>query len=129
VAHDTDVTPSKLLYGSNLAHNLVEKRCIEYAIRRADSIVVQTERQAELFGAALWSQPRRDSAKLSSRVPGNVRFIMVGALGGGKAWRESLLRSIERAPNLDYVGPRTQEEVNDLLARGKAWQRHVRVVT
>jgi glycosyltransferase involved in cell wall biosynthesis len=176
------VTPSNLLYGSNLSHNLIEKRCIEYAIRRVDSIVVQTERQAEYLaqhygrGADAivpnfhpepqeairkdgplsvvwvanlkpWKQPEifvRLAGGL--RDLGDVRFIMVGTLGGGKGWRESLLRSIERAPNLDYVGAKTQDEVNELLARAhvfvntsveegypntfiQAWQRQVPVVS
>ena len=47
-----------------------------------------------------------------------VRFIMVGAMQGGpKVWREQLLLDIQNATNLDYVGAKTQREVNELLAR------------
>jgi glycosyltransferase involved in cell wall biosynthesis len=48
VAHDTDVTPgNSFLYGRNVLKYFMEKHCIEYGLRRADSIVVQTERQAD----------------------------------------------------------------------------------
>ena len=57
----------------------------------------------------------------------DIRFIMVGAAaaeGSNAAWRESLMRDIEAAPNLRYLGEKTQAEVNALLA-----QAHVLVNT
>jgi glycosyltransferase involved in cell wall biosynthesis len=184
VAHDTDVTPgNSLLYGRNVLQYFIEKHCIEYGLRRADSIVVQTERQAEhlahyyrrkadaivpnfhpepsetidkqgpplvVWVANLkpWKQPEvfiRLAARLSDLT--GVRFTMVGAMQGGpKAWREQLLREIHKATNLDYIGAKTQREVNELLARAhvlvntsvqegypntfiQAWQREVPVVS
>jgi glycosyltransferase involved in cell wall biosynthesis len=50
----------------------------------------------------------------------DVRFIMVGAPAaktGNQHWRDSLMRSIETAANLDYVGQKTHTEVNELLGR------------
>src|SRR5262249_14112929 len=76
-----------------------------------------------------------------------VRFIIVGAMQGGpKVWREQVMRDIQNATNLDYVGGKTQREVNALLARAhilvntslaegypntfiQAWQREVPVVS
>jgi glycosyltransferase involved in cell wall biosynthesis len=183
VAHDTDVTPgNSLLYG-NVLKSFTERRCIEYGIRHADSIVVQTECQAEHLahyysrkadaivpnfhpepsetldkrGAPLvvwvanlkpWKQPEvfvRLAARLSNLA--GVRFTMVGAMQGGpKAWREQLQRDIHKTTNLDYIGRKTQREVNELLARAhllvntsvqegypntfiQAWQREVPVVS
>src|SRR5262249_32962191 len=48
VSSDTDVTPHRsALYGRNVIQSFVEKQCIEYGIRHANSIVVQTEHQAD----------------------------------------------------------------------------------
>lgn len=49
-----------------------------------------------------------------------VRFVMVGApaaTAGNERWQSALMRSIEAAGNLRYLGHRPQEEVNELLAR------------
>ncbi|HEX3846999.1 MAG TPA: glycosyltransferase [Steroidobacteraceae bacterium] len=49
-----------------------------------------------------------------------VRFVMVGAPSAGSGrhgWQESLMRVIEATPNLAYLGGKTQNEVNELLAR------------
>jgi glycosyltransferase involved in cell wall biosynthesis len=49
----------------------------------------------------------------------NVRFIMIGSVQtgrGDRAWGESLMGQVEAAPNLDYLGPKSQDEVNRLLA-------------
>jgi glycosyltransferase involved in cell wall biosynthesis len=66
-----------------------------------------------------WKRPEafiRLAAAWSSR--GGVRFVMVGSSGAGPSnWRDSLLRSIEATPNLEYLGARRLEEVNALLAR------------
>jgi glycosyltransferase involved in cell wall biosynthesis len=184
VSSDTDVTPHRsALYGRNVIQSFVEKQCIEYGIRHANSIVVQTEHQADELArhygrkadavvpnfhpepseaidksdppSVVWvanlkplKRPEvfvRLAARLRDLT--GVRFIIVGAMQGGpKAWREQLLHDIQVAPNLDYVGPKTQREVNDLLARAhvlvntsvaegypntfiQAWQREVPVVS
>ena len=68
-----------------------------------------------------WKRPEifvRLAAQFADR--GDVRFIMVGAAaagGGNRQWQASLLRSIEAAPNLEYLGQRTHAQVNELLAR------------
>jgi glycosyltransferase involved in cell wall biosynthesis len=78
-----------------------------------------------------------------------VRFVMVGpwAAGGGeRRWIESLTQRIQDTPNLEYLGPRSQSEVNELLARAhvfvntslhegfpntfiQAWSREVPIVS
>jgi glycosyltransferase involved in cell wall biosynthesis len=184
VAHDTDVMPeNNLFHGRNVVQRLVEKRFIEYGIRHAHHIVVQTERQAgylkQYYGRKAdvvvrnfhpepreivdkqgplsvvwvanlkpWKRPEvfvRLAERLRDLV--DVRFIMVGAdFGGPAAWRSTLLQDIARAPNLEYVGAKTQDEVNELLARAhvfvntsveegypntfiQAWMREVPVVS
>jgi glycosyltransferase involved in cell wall biosynthesis len=76
----------------------------------------------------------------------HVRFIVVGAKSADRDWDRALMRGIESTPNLEYIGPRTQSEVNQLLARAhllvntslaegfpntfiQAWMREVPVVT
>jgi len=49
VASDSDLTRRGLVAGRNPLRPLLEKRSIEYAIRRANCIVVQTQHQAELL--------------------------------------------------------------------------------
>jgi glycosyltransferase involved in cell wall biosynthesis len=49
VAHDSDVTPDGSLDGANPIRRLLEKRSVEYGIRRATCIVTQTEHQAQLL--------------------------------------------------------------------------------
>jgi glycosyltransferase involved in cell wall biosynthesis len=184
VAHDTDVMPEgNLFYGRNVVQRVIEKRFIEYGIRHAHNIVVQTERQAgylkQYYGRKAdavvrnfhpepreiidkhgplsvvwvanlkpWKRPEvfvRLAERLSDLV--DVRFIMVGAdAGGPAAWRSTLLQDIARAPNIEYVGAKTQDEVNQLLARAhvfvntsveegypntfiQAWMREVPVVS
>jgi glycosyltransferase involved in cell wall biosynthesis len=164
VAHDRDLMPQdKMMEGRNPVRRLLEKRSIEYGIRHAHRIIVQTESQAaqlalnyarradavvrnfhpepreplDKSGAARvlwianvkpWKQPEvfiRLAAAL--RELAGVRFIMVGALdgkSGGAQWQRALVRSIEATPNLEHVGPKSQPEVNELLA-----QAHVFVNT
>jgi glycosyltransferase involved in cell wall biosynthesis len=68
-----------------------------------------------------WKQPEmfvRAAAAL--RHLRNVRFLMVGApatASSDRAWNARLLRTIEETPNVEYLGPQTQDEVNTLLAR------------
>jgi glycosyltransferase involved in cell wall biosynthesis len=79
----------------------------------------------------------------------DVRFVMVGpwAAGSGeRKWMESLTQRIQATPNLEYVGPRSRDEVNELLAHAhvfvntslyegfpntfiQAWAREVPVVS
>jgi glycosyltransferase involved in cell wall biosynthesis len=49
VAHDSDVMPDAHTAGANPLRRLLEKRAIEYGLRRADAIVVQTRHQAALL--------------------------------------------------------------------------------
>jgi glycosyltransferase involved in cell wall biosynthesis len=49
VAHDSDVTPHEHLSGHNPLRRVLEKRAIEYGLRRADAIIVQTQHQAGLL--------------------------------------------------------------------------------
>jgi glycosyltransferase involved in cell wall biosynthesis len=45
-----------------------------------------------------------------------VQFIMVGSLQGTKSWHKRLFRDIKGLKDLKYLGARTQEEVNSILA-------------
>jgi glycosyltransferase involved in cell wall biosynthesis len=49
VAHDTDLMPSATLGGRNPVRHFLERRSIEYGLRHADHVVVQTEQQARLL--------------------------------------------------------------------------------
>jgi glycosyltransferase involved in cell wall biosynthesis len=49
VAHSTDVTPQTLDAGRNVLRRRLEKSSVEFAIPRADRIVVQTRDQSELL--------------------------------------------------------------------------------
>ena len=49
-----------------------------------------------------------------------VKFIMVGAPArgsGDRSWDDALMDRIRSAPNLAYVGRKSQKEVNEFLAR------------
>jgi glycosyltransferase involved in cell wall biosynthesis len=51
---------------------------------------------------------------------GGVRFIMVGAPAAGsrnQRWQQSFMRSVEATANLQYLGPKSHEQVNELLGR------------
>jgi glycosyltransferase involved in cell wall biosynthesis len=75
-----------------------------------------------------WKRPEvfvRLAGRFATRK--DIRFVMVGApaaAAGNITWRKSLMREIEAAPNLHYLGEKTQDEVNTLLA-----QSHVLVNT
>jgi glycosyltransferase involved in cell wall biosynthesis len=45
----------------------------------------------------------------------DVRFVMVGEAVDDDAWTREQLAAIEATPNVEYLGARTQEEVNTLL--------------
>ncbi len=95
-----------------------------------------------------WKQPEvfvRLAAELGGI--GGVRFVMVGAPHTGKSPRlDPLLAQINATPALEYVGPKSQEEVNEILAKAhifvntsryegfantfiQAWMRRVPVVS
>lgn len=52
----------------------------------------------------------------SFRGDPGVRFVMIGRAMLDDRWTRDLLRAIEAVPNLDYLGARTQDEVNAALA-------------
>lgn len=67
-----------------------------------------------------WKQPEV-FVRLANALRGltSVRFLMVGAPAAGsgdRAWSDGLMRSIAETPNLEYLGPRSHDEVNALLA-------------
>jgi glycosyltransferase involved in cell wall biosynthesis len=94
-----------------------------------------------------WKRPEvfvRLAARMAERAA--VKFVMVGALGGNQAWQTSLMARIESTPNLVYLGQKSHDEVNELLARShifvntsihegfpntfiQAWLRHAAVVS
>jgi glycosyltransferase involved in cell wall biosynthesis len=47
IAHDSDVSPDRSFYGRNPIRGYLEKASVEYAIRRAGSIVAQTRDQSQ----------------------------------------------------------------------------------
>jgi len=49
-------------------------------------------------------------------LPG-VRFLMVGAIQEGNRQKQKYLEAIRQIPSLEYLGPKRQEDVNDILAR------------
>jgi glycosyltransferase involved in cell wall biosynthesis len=86
----------------------------------------------------------RVAADLGPRT--NARFIMIGAMQGSRRWRERMKREMAGATSLDYRGARTQDDVNESLARAallvntseyegfsntfiQAWMRKVPVVS
>lgn len=185
VAHDSDVMREGLDQGRNPVRRFLEKRSIEYGVRHAHHIVVQTEQQARLLelnygrqadavipnfhpepvetidktgpvtvlwvaNLKRWKQPEpfiRLAASLSDLK--GVRFLMVGspeAGSGDREWSNAVIRSIESTPNLEFLGRKSQQEVNELLAQAhvfvntslyegfantfiQAWMREVPVVT
>jgi glycosyltransferase involved in cell wall biosynthesis len=68
-----------------------------------------------------WKQPEV-FVRLANNLRANsdVRFVMVGApaaASGNEHWQPDLMRDIRNTPNLQYVGPQSHAEVNELLAR------------
>lgn len=74
-----------------------------------------------------------------------VEFIMIGRIGDS-AWSQSILKKINELPSIQYLGERSQEEVNELLASAhilintssyegfpntfiQAWMREVPVIS
>ncbi len=46
----------------------------------------------------------------------DARFIIIGAMQGSREWTQKLLEDMERLANIDYLGPQSQERVNQILA-------------
>jgi glycosyltransferase involved in cell wall biosynthesis len=155
-AHDTEVTAQVLDPARNFVRVRLEKWAVEFGIRNATRIVVQTRHQAQLLqenygrtadavianfhpppaesidkrgpltvlwiaNLKLWKGPDV-FVRLANALRDHpeVRFIMVGARAaesGNKRWQHALMRGIEATPNLWYVGQKSHEEVNLLLAR------------
>ncbi len=164
----------------------LEKWLVEYGLRHATRIVVQTRHQAELLqrnygrtaDAVIYNFHPPATETIDKSGPLTVVWIanlkpwkrpevfvrLAEELqrprrhtlhhGGGardaarqsQAWQDSLMRSIEATPNLQYVGHKTLAEVNELLARAhifvntsthegfpntfvQAWLRDVAVVS
>jgi glycosyltransferase involved in cell wall biosynthesis len=156
VAHDSDVSPDTSLHGRNPVRRFLEKRSVEYGIRRASCIVTQTSDQAALLernyhrkadavipnfhpspneridksgerivawvaGVKPWKRPEAflDLAD-TMRDLADVRFVMIGRdaiAPSERAWLDALLLRIRATPNVEYMGSRSQAEVNELLAR------------
>lgn len=97
-----------------------------------------------------WKNPEAFIALSESfRNWDNVEFIMAGGAPKGsaeKAWFEALQRRIDDNDNLSYIGQKSQEEINELLASShifvntsyqegfantfiQAWLRHVPVLS
>jgi glycosyltransferase involved in cell wall biosynthesis len=98
-----------------------------------------------------WKRPEAFVSLARALAPDltNVRFVMVGAPPqgeGDRAWGARLLHEIGSTPNLQYLGHRSQAEVNSILARAhlfvntsrregfantfiQAWMRRVPVVS
>lgn len=184
VSHDSDLMPDSKLEGRGLLRRTLERRAVEYGIRHAHHIVVQTEKQRLLLennyrraaaatianfhpqpretidksGAPLilwvanlkpWKQPEvfvRVAAALAD-LP-NARFVMVGGMPGARLrqWYEPLIRAMGATPRLEYLGARSQDDINQMLAKAhllintsvhegfpntfiQAWMREVPVVS
>ncbi|HEY3785413.1 MAG TPA: glycosyltransferase [Steroidobacteraceae bacterium] len=153
VSSDTDVTPDESLDGRNPVRRFLEKRCVEYGIRRASCIVAQTNHQGRLLELNYQrkpdaiianfhpepSEPLDKSGPLtvawvsslkpfkqpeafldladSMRDRPEVRFVMMGPWQGEPRWIESLRPRMQATANFEFLGARTQAEVNALLAR------------
>jgi glycosyltransferase involved in cell wall biosynthesis len=156
VAHDTEVSSQVLDAGRNFLRLRLEKWAIEYGVRHATRIVVQTRHQADLLqqnyhraadaiignfhppatetidkrgpptvvwiaNLKPWKGPEafvRLANGLSSSA--EVRFVMIGApaaASGNQGWQQALMQSIDAAANIQYLGQRSHDEVNELLGR------------
>ena len=130
-----------------------DKQVLEYGLRRADHIVVQTPEQAHALQEhynrsstlirnfhplpAEVEQPKVDEKPVvvwignlkRIKQPGEyvklarqfaempVRFLMIGANQLVGAESDTLMQQIEGLDNLEYLGPKSQDEVNELLTQ------------
>jgi glycosyltransferase involved in cell wall biosynthesis len=155
-------------YGIRRANRIVTQTLQQAALlernysRRADAVIPnfhpspdeKIDKSGELTvawiaGIKPWKRPEAFLNLADALRDVDVRFTMIGADSTGKGdkpWAEEILRRIERTPNVQYLGPRSQSEVNAVLARShlfvntsvhegfpntfvQAWMREVPVVS
>src|SRR5690606_11795571 len=117
--------------GVNLAHTRAHKCRLAAHYGRGDADVVPNfhpgappPKRERRRGSVVWianlkpvKNPHafvRLAAGFGADAP--VRFVMIGAALRNDRWTRKLLDAIGAVPNLDYLGARTQVEVNDALA-------------
>ncbi len=182
VAHDMEVEPFDSTVSKNMVFRYLDKKVLEYGIKHATAIIVQTQRQRELLkrhynrtpvaqienghpfpkgsikksdGVEIvwvanlkpWKRPElyiRLAKDLESSH--NIKFTMVGSPAWSESRHAEFMRLIKDQRNLTYLGGRTQDEVNAILARAhifvntsiqegfpntfiQAWMRQVPVVS
>ncbi|MCF6235458.1 MAG: glycosyltransferase family 4 protein [Gammaproteobacteria bacterium] len=182
VASEADVRPFMFKRSRYLISSFVEKKILEYGIKNAHKIIVQTKDQAHLLtqnyqreSYALvpnfhpYPEEKTNKSKpikviwLANVKPNkrpeiflqlakalsdeeNTRFIMIGAAQGSSRWHKKLLNTAKTLNNLDCVGKKTQNEVNNILSTShilvntsvfegfsntfiQAWMREIPVVS
>ncbi len=182
IASEADVRPFMLKRSRYLISNFVEKKILEYGVKNAHKIVVQTKDQAHLLAQnyqresytlvpnfhpypkeyinksepvkVIWLaniKPNKQPeiflklAKALSHEE-NTRFIMIGAMQDSSGWHKKIFNTAKTLNNLDYVGKKTQSEVNEILSTAhilvntseyegfsntfiQAWMREIPVVS
>jgi glycosyltransferase involved in cell wall biosynthesis len=158
VAHDSDVTPQRRDWFR--PHRIVERTFLEYGIRNAGTIIVQTSDQKSLLSSnygrddaivvrnfhplpspaersatqetgkkrVVWVanlKPMKNPEafiRLALRFSGDhdVEFVMIGAWQAKPPWIAKVTALMQSAPNLRYLGERTQDEINALLGAAAA---------
>lgn len=158
VAHDSDVTPQPRDWLR--PHRIVERTFLEYGIRNAGTIIVQTSDQKSLLSSnygrddaivvrnfhplpspaersatqetgkkrVVWVanlKPMKNPEafiRLALRFSGDhdVEFVMIGAWQAKPPWIAKVTALMQSAPNLRYLGERTQDEINALLGAAAA---------
>ena len=155
-ANDTDVQHGLKVGNRNLLRDWLERALLSYGIRRAQTIVTQTDHQARLlfenFGrhpdAVIANFQPHPTEAIEKSVPPRIvwvanlkrtkqpdaflrlaralqdirdaRFVMIGAgavRSSESPWHDSLMHDIAATPNVDYLGQRSQQEVNAELAK------------
>lgn len=183
VASEADVRPFTLKSSRYLISNFVEKKVLEYGVKNAHKIIVQTKDQAHFLTQNYQREPyallpnfhpypeektnKSEPIKviwlanikpnkrpeiflqLAKTLSGekNTRFIMIGSMrGSSSSLHKKILNTVETLDNLDYVGEKTQGEVNKILSTShilvntskfegfsntfiQAWMREVPVVS
>ncbi len=182
VASEADVRPFVLKRSRYLISNFIEKKILEYGIKNANKIVVQTEDQARFLTQnyqrkpdalipnfhpypeekinkpepikVIWlanMKPNKQPEiflRLAKTLSGekNILFIMIGAMRGSPSWHKKIIDTVETLDNLDYIGEKTQNEVNKILSTShilvntsgfegfsntfiQAWMREIPVVS
>lgn len=154
VSHDAELSTQPLDRARNIVRSRLELASVQYGIRHAARIVVQTQTQAQLLqthygrsAAAVipnfqplpperidkqapltvvwvanlkrWKQPEVFVRLAQRFADTDVRFVMVGAPAearGNSSWQAPLLRDIAATANVTYLGAKSQQEVDALLA-------------